>query len=102
MEDKRVLVAERYNKKRNMKPLAVGDVVRMQPIETNKKEWKEATVSKRIKSRSYEVTIAEGKAYRRNRQFLRATVRSRREHQTPVLPTTPDQGHKSSDDITSE
>ena len=101
MVDKRALVAEHYNNKRNMKPLEIGDVVRMQPIETNKKDWKEATVSKRVKSRSYEVTTAEGKTYRRNRQFLQATVRSRWEHQMHQLPTTTDQGQKSSGDITS-
>ena len=101
MEDKRALVAECLTKKRNENPLAVGDVVRMQPIETNKKDWKEATVSKRVKSRSYKVTTAEGKTYRRNRQFLRTTIKSRREHRMPVLPSTTDQGQNSSDNITS-
>ena len=61
MEHKQALVAEHYNNKRNMKPLAVRYVVRIQPIETNKKHWKEATVSKRVKSRSYDVITAEGK-----------------------------------------
>ena len=61
MEEKRASVAERYDNKRNLTQLTVGDVVVMQPIEKNNKLWKEAVVTKQVKSRSYEVTTTEGR-----------------------------------------
>ena len=51
----------------------------MQPIQNRKDEWKEGIVSKKLKSRSYEVRTGDGKTYRRNRKFLRASVESRKE-----------------------
>ena len=79
MEDKRYTVAERYVNRKSLKTLHVGDVVRMQPIQNRKDEWKQGIVSKKLKSRSYEVRTGDGKSYRRNRKFLRASVESRKE-----------------------
>ena len=76
-ENNRQKVAERYISRKSLKPLNVGEIVRMQPIQKDKDEWKEAVVTKRIKNRSYEVT-ANGKTYRRNRRFLRRSVESRK------------------------
>jgi hypothetical protein len=45
----------------------------MQPIDGKKTEWRQATVTKKVKSRSYEVSTPEGKIYRRNRLFLRSS-----------------------------
>ena len=79
MEDKRYTVAERYVNRKSLKTLHVGDVVRMQPIQNRKDEWKQGIVSKKLKSRSYEVYTGDNKTYRRNRKFLRASVESREE-----------------------
>ena len=46
MENKRSEVAERHIDRKDLKPLQVGDEVRMQPFE-NTCEWKEATVTQR-------------------------------------------------------
>ena len=54
-----------------LKPLYTGDVVRMQPTESNSKLWKQATVSKILDRRTYEVTTEQGRSYRRNRRLLR-------------------------------
>ena len=75
-EVKRQNVAERYMSRKSLNPLNVGDVVRMQPIQSGNEEWKEGTVTKKLKSRSYEVS-SNGKTYRRNRKFLRRSVESR-------------------------
>ena len=72
-------IADRYINRKELPPLTVGDVVRMQPIDNSKDEWKEAIVSKRLKSRSYEVTV-NGRKYRRNRRYLRSSTESRKEH----------------------
>ncbi|XP_014665126.1 PREDICTED: uncharacterized protein K02A2.6-like, partial [Priapulus caudatus] len=74
MDDKRATLAQRKNEFRHdLPPLRVGDTVRMQPIQTGLKEWKPATVTKQIKSRTYEVTASNGRTYKRNRQFLRVS-----------------------------
>lgn len=65
--------AHYYNKKaRDLPPLSEGDVVRMRPFTLNKKTWQQATVSKRLDERSYEVET-EDATYRRNRVDLRKT-----------------------------
>ena len=77
LEKKRFAVADRQLNRKSLKPLNVGDTVRVQPIDNNKKEWKQATVSKKFNSHSYEVVGDNGRTYRRNRQFLRKSVKSR-------------------------
>ena len=81
MEDKKAAVAERYTDRRKLPPLQVGDTVRMQPITRDKKEWQEATVSKTLKNRSYEVTTTTGRTYRRSRVFLRSSCPSTHDKQ---------------------
>ena len=76
MEDKKAAVAERYTDRRELPPLQVGDTVRMQPITRDKEEWQEATVSKTLKNRSYEVTTGTGRTYRGSRVFLRSSCPS--------------------------
>jgi hypothetical protein len=75
MDNKRSTLAQRKNVSRHdLPPLKVGETVRMQPIQTGQKEWQPATVTKTLKSRTYEVTAnGTGRRYRRNRQFLRAS-----------------------------
>ena len=73
-ENKRAKVAERHINRRDLKS-QVGDTVRMQPID-NTCEWKEATVTQRLKSRTYDVTTSDGRNYRQNRVFLRSTRRN--------------------------
>lgn len=58
----------------DLRPLKEGETVRVQPLD-GKKQWKEATVTKALTSRSYEVE-AGGKVYRRNRRHLRASQAS--------------------------
>ena len=55
----------------DLRPLTVGDTVRMQPFDKTK-EWAEGKVKEKITSRSYEVQ-KDGKTYRCNRQHLRLT-----------------------------
>ena len=74
LQNKRFAVADRQLNCKCLKPLNVGDTVRVQPIENNKKEWKQATVSKKLNSHSYEVVADNGRTYRRNRQFLRKSI----------------------------
>ena len=77
MEDKRAKVAERHRYKHPLRPLQQGDIVRMQPIQTGERTWKQATVTKTLPHRSYEVITDTGGQYRRNRQFLRVSAKSR-------------------------
>ena len=66
------------NKRRSvLKPLQAGDTVRIQPLQPFKREWQQATVSRRVSGRTYDVVSDDGRQYRRNRQFLRKTQRSR-------------------------
>ena len=71
---------------RDLQRLDVGDTVRMQPIRTGEREWKEATVKKAITSRAFDVETADGRHYRRNRRHLRASTKS--SHSLP-----PQRGH---------
>lgn len=71
-EKKQNKMAQRYVERRSLRPLQVGEKVRMQPIHSGETEWREARVTKRIKSRTYEVR-SRNRLYRRNRQFLRTT-----------------------------
>ena len=84
MENKKFAVADRYSDCKYLEPLSVGDTVRVQPLKNNKTEWKQATVSKKLSSHSFEVSTDDGKIYRRNRQFLRKSVRSR--DRSPEVP----------------
>ena len=77
LENKHFAVADRHLNRKSLKPLNVGDTVRVQPIDNNKKEWKQATVSKKLNSHSYDVVADNGRTYRRTRQFLRKSVKSR-------------------------
>ncbi|PIK49150.1 polyprotein [Apostichopus japonicus] len=52
----------------------------MQPIQTSQKEWKEATATKAITSRSYEVETEKGRKFRKGRRFLRASHKPSEEH----------------------
>ncbi|KAK2173315.1 hypothetical protein NP493_884g00011 [Ridgeia piscesae] len=51
----------------------------MQPLETDRREWAEATVHKALSSRSYGVITATGRHYRRNRRHLRSSRQSEQE-----------------------
>ena len=61
---------------RNLRPLRIGDNVRMQPTNNKEKVWREATVMDSLPARSYIVKDSNGKEYRRNRQHLRARPKS--------------------------
>lgn len=84
LEQKKAHVAERYMDRRNLTRLSLGDNVRMQPIGDSKKLWEEATVSKQLSPRSYEVTTKTGSSYRRNRQQLRPSTPSRKPKKDPL------------------
>ena len=49
---------------RDLKALQIGDNVRMLPIRTRQREWKEGTVNKTLPYRLYEVTDHNGHQYR--------------------------------------
>jgi hypothetical protein len=86
----RTIKADHLNiQRKDLKPLEIGDVVRMQPIQRGQKEWREATVTERVKNRSYTVETSTGRSYRRNRQFLRHSAKSRDDkdlHSKSVVP----------------
>ena len=65
----------RNNTWRTRNPVQVGDALGMQPIH-NTCEWKEATDTQRLKSRTCDVTTNDGTNYRQNRVFLRSTRRN--------------------------
>lgn len=75
---------------KELRHLEPGENVRIQPLKPHAREWTEATVSKQLTGRSYEVETDDGRKYRRNRRFLRHTPRST--HSFPQLrchtPTT--------------
>ena len=77
MEDIQARVGERCSNRRVLRPLHTGSLVRIQPIQAGRREWEQATVTKRLVRRSYEVTTDDGRKYRRNRQFLRESPRPR-------------------------
>ncbi|KAG7170598.1 hypothetical protein Hamer_G013411 [Homarus americanus] len=69
--------------------LKICEAVRMQPIDNKTQEWKGATVTKKIKNRTYEVETEEGKKYRRNRQCIRPTRVRRKEDINPAIVNKP-------------
>ena len=71
MEDKQTRVGERCSNRRVLRPLQPGNLVRIQPIQAGRRQWEQATVTKRLVRRSYEVTTDDGRKYLRNRPFLR-------------------------------
>jgi len=70
-EHKRIRQAEKINQhRRDLHLLNIGDKVYMQPLAPHQHEWQPATVSKRLKSRTYEVTTQTGSILTRNRRFI--------------------------------
>lgn len=59
---------------RDLKPLNIGDTVRIEP-RRGMKEWKEGKITRPLTSRSYEVE-ADGRTYVRNRRHLRSKTPS--------------------------
>lgn len=70
---KRANAAAKQSHKPELKPLQIGQSVRMQPIQTGQKLWKEGEVTKTLPNRSYEVKTPDGKVFRRSRQHIRPT-----------------------------
>ena len=73
-EERRLQSQKSVPLSRDLKPLEVGDIVRMEPLVAGSRIWPEATVSKNLTSRSVEVTNNKGQIYRRNRRHLRKSV----------------------------
>jgi transposase InsO family protein len=71
-EDRKAQSASRMPS-RSLKPLSPGDIVRIQPLDSNQREWKQGTVAGQVTPRSYSVVTDDGHSYRRNRRFLRTT-----------------------------
>lgn len=71
-DSKRATMARRADeRRRDLRPLEIGEAVRLQPLLHHQKEWRPATVSRRLTSRTYEVQTPEGRTLRRNRLLLR-------------------------------
>ena len=75
---------------KDLKHLAPGDNVRIQPLRPYAREWREATVTKKLTGRSYEVETDDGRKYRRTRQFLRQTPHSTHSYPHTQQPTSSD------------
>ena len=84
-ENHRVKTTSTQQHKNDLRPLEIGQTVRMQPIGTREREWQQATVSKSFGNRSYEVQNDSGRRYRRNRRHLRSKPRSA--HTCPPVPS---------------
>ena len=69
---------------RSLRPLRVGDNVRIQPSDKREKVWKEATVAESLPNRSYTAVDNNGREHRRNRRHLRARPKSTHD-ETPGL-----------------
>ena len=63
---------------RPLRPLRVGAVMRIQPLQ--KKLWKKAVVQKQLGFKSYMVRTPNKRVYRRNRRLLGGRERDRTEH----------------------
>ena len=61
---------------RDLRPLKEGDSVRLQPFAPGDKEWRQATVTQALSSRSYEVQTESGRHLKRNRVHMRAKPKS--------------------------
>ena len=92
---------DRKLKQRGIGQLHIGSNVRVQPVRPHAREWEEATIRKKLTGRSYEVENENGQRYRRNRMFLRQTVRS-----TPSFPRQQPiataYGHPEAESLTSD
>ncbi|KAK2161436.1 hypothetical protein NP493_1583g00072 [Ridgeia piscesae] len=74
------LVLNSDHLRRDLRRLNVGETIRMQPLEQDRREWAEATVHTALSSRSYDVITSTGRHYRRNRRHIRPSRPS--EHNT--------------------
>ena len=73
LKSKQTKMKQLYDKTaRDMKPLCIGDTVRIQPKKLGDRLWEKATVRRSLGNRSYEVKTREA-TYRRNRVQLRKT-----------------------------
>ena len=66
-------------------PLIEGDKVRIRPYNLNNKEWKPASVIKRLDQRSYEVLTENGKVLRRNRVDIRKSTSDEEKKSSPSI-----------------
>ncbi|KAJ8049054.1 hypothetical protein HOLleu_01612 [Holothuria leucospilota] len=66
--------------------------VRTQPIQSDRREWEQGTVTWQLDVRSYEVEANNGGTYRRGRRFLRRCVKSRGEQQQQPTPDNQERG----------
>ena len=83
LQEQRQRQAAYHNKHaRELKPLNIGDRVRVQSF-SRRKFWWPATVVKRVGKHSYIVRSEEGRTYRRNRRFLRSSPREKKGAEMP-------------------
>jgi len=60
----RTIKADHLNiQRKDLKPLTIGDVVRVQTIQRGQKESREGTVTEDVKNRSYTVEASSGRFY---------------------------------------
>ena len=76
MEAKKLKTAEYHLHRRVLKPLDIGDQVRVQPLRPNEKAWQPAVVSEKLDARSYKVVSDNGAELRRARKHLRKATPS--------------------------
>ena len=70
LEIKQQKAALKYVNRRTLKPLHPGDNVFVQPIQPGQKTAQQATVTRHLGGRSYEVSTNKGKLLRRNRDYF--------------------------------
>ena len=96
---------QQFNKRvKALKPLEVGDVVRVKPYVKTSREWKKATVLERLDTRSYNVNL-QGAILRRNRVDLKKTTepppRPTVQVPRPRTPTNPQESTEPQNNATS-
>ena len=70
-QDRQMYYYNRHTK--DLKPLKIGETVRIQPERKNEL-WKKATVTSETSIRGYTVTTEDGRNYKRNRRHLKRTT----------------------------
>jgi transposase InsO family protein len=70
-ENLKTKLGEKHNNCRQLAPLKLEDVLRIQPINPANQIWKPATVTKQLSPRAYTVQTKDGREYRRDRHHLR-------------------------------
>ncbi len=96
-------IQQKYHNRgsKELDPLKIGDIVRLQPTKLGEKKWKTGRIVRKVGIRSYEVECQEYK-YVRNRRFLRKVAKTETDEEDgdDELNTNPPQKDQSEETVT--